>query len=87
MEDDNNVVKAVESTPIDNTTNTDLSIENNALKELLADNRKTMDALRNELTQVKTTNAKLLNQLSVEEKKPDVEALLNTNFNKYMKGR
>ena len=64
--------------------NDDLKIENNALKELLSENKKTMDALKNELTQVKTTNAKLLNQLNIAKEKPSVETLLN-GFNKYNK--
>ena len=62
----------------------DLKIENDALKELLAENKETMDALKNELTQVKTTNAKLLNQLNIAHEKPSVETLLN-GFNKYNK--
>lgn len=60
----------------------DLKIENNALKELLTEHKATMDALREELKTVKTTNAKLLNQLSVKEEKPTLEAMLNS-FNKY----
>ena len=64
--------------------NDDLKIENDALKELLADNKKTMDALKNEINQVKTTNAKLLNQLNIAKEKPSVETLLN-GFNKYNK--
>ena len=64
--------------------NDDLKIENNALKELLSENKETMDALKNELTQVKTTNAKLLNQLNIAKEKPSVETLLN-GFNKYNK--
>ena len=64
--------------------NDDLKIENDALKELLADNKKTMDALNNELKEVKTTNAKLLNQLNIAKEKPSVETLLN-GFNKYNK--
>ena len=64
--------------------NDDLKIENNALKQLLSDNKETMDALKNELTQVKTTNAKLLNQLNIAKEKPSVETLLN-GFNKYNK--
>ena len=63
----------------------DPQIEVNALKELLAENKKTMDALKNELTSVKTTNAKLMNQLSVEPQKPSVEEMLNNSFNKYNK--
>ena len=53
-----------------NVGNDDLKIEN--------------DALKNELTQVKTTNAKLLNQLNIAKEKPSVETLLN-GFNKYNK--
>ena len=49
----------------ENVGNDDLKIENNALKELLSENKETMDALKNELNQVKTTNAKLLNQLKI----------------------
>ena len=64
--------------------NDDLKIENNALKQLLSENKETMDALKNELTQVKTTNAKLLNQLNIAKEKPSVETLLN-GFNKYSK--
>ena len=64
--------------------NDDLKIENNALKQLLSENKETMDALKNELTQVKTTNAKLLNQLNIAKEKPSVENLLN-GFNKYKK--
>lgn len=68
----------------ENVGNDDLKIENNALKELLAENKETMDALKNELNSVKTTNAKLLNQLNIAEQKPSVETLLN-GFNKYNK--
>ena len=64
--------------------NDDLKIENNVLKQLLSENKETMDALKNELTQVKTTNAKLLNQLNIAKEKPSVETLLN-GFNKYNK--
>ena len=64
--------------------NDDLKIENNALRQLLSENKETMDALKNELTQVKTTNAKLLNQLNIAKEKPSVETLLN-GFNKYNK--
>ena len=64
--------------------NDDLKIENNALKQLLSENKETMDALKNDLNQVKTTNAKLLNQLNIAKEKPSVETLLN-GFNKYNK--
>ena len=68
----------------DDVGNDDLKIENNALKELLSENKETMDALKNELNQVETTNAKLLNQLNIAHEKPSVETLLN-GFNKYNK--
>ena len=64
--------------------NDDLKIENNALKQLLSENKEAMDALKTELNQVKTTNAKLLNQLNIAKEKPSVETLLN-GFNKYNK--
>ena len=67
-----------------NVGNDDLKIENDALKQLLSENKETMDAFKNELTQVKTTNAKLLNQLNIAKEKPSVETLLN-GFNKYNK--
>ena len=62
----------------------DLHIENDALTQLLSENKETMDALKTELNQVKTTNAKLLNQLNIAKEKPSVETLLN-GFNKYNK--
>ena len=64
--------------------NDDLKIENDAFKQLLSENREAMDALKSELNQVKTTNAKLLNQLNIAKEKPSVETLLN-GFNKYNK--
>ena len=82
MEDPNNVGSNLDEPK--NVGNDDLKIENNALKQLLSENKETMDALKNELTQVKTTNAKLLNQLNIAKEKPSVETLLN-GFNKYNK--
>ena len=67
-----------------NVGNDDLKIENDALKQLLSENKETIDALKNELNLVKTTNAKLLNQLNIAKEKPSVETLLN-GFNKYNK--
>lgn len=61
---------------------TDLEIENAALKELLAENKKTIDALNKTMAEVKTTNAKLLNQMNVG-KAADVDSLMNDLFNKY----
>ena len=82
MEETNKVDSNLDETK--NVGNDDLKIENNALKQLLSENKETMDALKNELTQVKTTNAKLLNQLNIAKEKPSVETLLN-GFNKYNK--
>lgn len=64
----------------------DLSIENTALKDLLKENKDTIAKLSDELKQVKVMNAKLLNSLNVEQPKPSVEEILNSNFNRYRKG-
>lgn len=63
----------------------DLQIENNALKELLADNKKTIDKLNETMNEVKTSNAKLLNQLDVSANKQSVDDIINEQFNKYFK--
>ena len=63
----------------------DLQIENNALKELLAENKKTIDKLNETMAEVKTSNAKLLNQLDVSANKQSVDAVINEQFNKYFK--
>lgn len=63
----------------------DLQIENNALKELLADNKKTIDKLNETMAEVKTSNAKLLNQLDVSANKKSVDDIINEQFNKYFK--
>lgn len=64
----------------------DLEIENKALKELLAENKKTIEDLNKTMVEVKTTNAKLLNQMDVG--KPDsVYATMNDLFNRYAKER
>lgn len=63
----------------------DLQIENNALKELLADNKKTIDKLNETMTEVKTSNAKLLNQLDVSANRKSVDDIINEQFNKYFK--
>lgn len=68
-----------------NNTSEELTIENSALKELLDENRKAMDALKSELVEAKKTNAKLLNSLNVEPQKKSCEELLNKNFNKYIR--
>lgn len=62
----------------------DLEIENAALKELLAENKKTIDELNKTMAEVKQTNAKLLNQMDVGHK-ADVSSLMNEMFNKYAK--
>lgn len=63
----------------------DLQIENNALKELLAENKKTIDKLNETMAEVKTNNAKLLNQLDVGANKKNVDDIINEQFNKYFK--
>ena len=63
----------------------DIQIENNALKELLAENKKTIEELTKTLNEVKTTNAKLVNSLDVSGKQKSVEDIINENFNKYFK--
>ena len=63
----------------------DLQIENNALKELLAENKKTIDKLNETMAEVKTSNAKLLNQLYVSANKQSVDDIINEQFNKYFK--
>lgn len=63
----------------------DLQIENKALKELLADNKKTIDKLNETMAEVKTSNAKLLNQLDVSANKQSVDDIINEQFNKYFK--
>lgn len=63
----------------------DLQIENKALKELLADNKKTIDKLNETMNEVKTSNAKLLNQLDVSANKQSVDDIINEQFNKYFK--
>lgn len=63
----------------------DLQIENNALKELLADNKKTIDKLNETMNEVKTSNAKLLNQLDVGANRKSVDDIINEQFNKYFK--
>lgn len=63
----------------------DLQIENNALKELLAENKKTIDKLNETMAEVKTSNAKLLNQLDVSANKKSVDDIINEQFNKYFK--
>lgn len=63
----------------------DLQIENNALKELLAENKKTIDKLNDTMAEVKTSNAKLLNQLDVGANRKSVDDIINEQFNKYFK--
>ena len=63
----------------------DLQIENKALKELLAENKKTIDELNKTMVEVKTSNAKLMNQLDVGSNKKSVDDLINEQFNKYFK--
>lgn len=63
----------------------DLQIENKALKELLAENKKTIDELNKTMVEVKTSNAKLMSQLDIGSNKKSVDDLINEQFNKYFK--
>ena len=63
----------------------DLQIENKALKELLAENKKTIDELNKTMLEVKTSNAKLMSQLDIGSNKKSVDDLINEQFNKYFK--
>lgn len=63
----------------------DLQIENKALKELLAENKKTIDELNKTMAEVKTSNAKLMSQLDIGSNKKSVDDLINEQFNKYFK--
>lgn len=88
---DTNNADAAVSNPVTEGSNQqktmeDLEIENKALKELLAENKKTIEDLNKTMVEVKTTNAKLLNQMDVG--KPDsVYATMNDLFNRYAKER
>lgn len=73
---------------VDNTSTqaTDVEIQNQALQQLLQENRATMQALQEELKQVKTANAKLVAQLDVSKStQQSVDDIINTNFNRYIK--
>lgn len=73
---------------VDNTSTqaTDVEIQNQALQQLLKENRATMQALQEELKQVKTANAKLVAQLDVSKStQQNVDDIINTNFNRYIK--
>ena len=63
----------------------DLQIENKALKELLAENKKTIDELNKTMVEIKTSNAKLMSQLDIGSNKKSVDDLINEQFNKYFK--
>lgn len=69
------------------TTSTDnLAIQNQALQDLLKENQATMQALKDELQQVKIANAKLVTQLDVSKStQQNVDDIINTNFNRYIK--
>lgn len=61
----------------------DLEIENKALKEILEKNKETMEALKNELQDVKKMNAKLLLQFDTKQEVNSDDAL--ASFSKYKK--
>ena len=74
-----------ENEPDTDLTLEDLQIENKALKELLAENKKTIDELNKTMAEVKTSNAKLMSQLDIGSNKKSVDDLINEQFNKYFK--
>lgn len=86
MEDENKIPDNPEgNNPDGGASADDLKIENTALKELLAESKKTIEELNKTLVEVKTTNAKLVNSLDISKNVKDADALLNENFNKYFK--
>lgn len=66
-------------------SNPDLVIQNQALQDLLRQNAETMQALKDELAQVKLANAKMVEQLDVSRNQPSVDDIINSNFNRYLK--
>lgn len=61
---------------------TDEQITIDALKEVIAENKKAMDLLRQELTETKKVNAKLLAKMDVGEPQ-SIESAFDELFNKY----
>ena len=85
LDDNHNENEGQNTEPETDVTLEDLQIENKALKELLAENKKTIDELNKTMAEVKTSNAKLMSQLDIGSNKKSVDDLINEQFNKYFK--
>lgn len=85
LDDNHNENEGQKNEPETDVTLEDLQIENKALKELLAENKKTIDELNKTMVEVKTSNAKLMSQLDIGSNKKSVDDLINEQFNKYFK--
>ena len=85
LDDNHNENEGQNNEPNNDVTLEDLQIENKALKELLAENKKTIDELNKTMAEVKTSNAKLMSQLDIGSNKKSVDDLINEQFNKYFK--
>lgn len=85
LDDNHNENEGQKKEPETDVTLEDLQIENKALKELLAENKKTIDELNKTMVEVKTSNAKLMSQLDIGSNKKSVDDLINEQFNKYFK--
>lgn len=85
LNDNHNENEGQKNEPETDVTLEDLQIENKALKELLAENKKTIDELNKTMVEVKTSNAKLMSQLDIGSNKKSVDDLINEQFNKYFK--
>lgn len=85
LDDNHNENEGQKNEPETDVTLKDLQIENKALKELLAENKKTIDELNKTMAEVKTSNAKLMSQLDIGSNKKSVDDLINEQFNKYFK--
>ena len=85
LDDNHNENEGQKKEPETDVTIEDLQIENKALKELLAENKKTIDELNKTMAEVKTSNAKLMSQLDIGSNKKSVDDLINEQFNKYFK--
>ena len=85
LDDNHNENEGQKKEPETDATLEDLQIENKALKELLAENKKTIDELNKTMVEVKTSNAKLMSQLDIGSNKKSVDDLINEQFSKYFK--
>lgn len=86
MENDKTDVTDVKEENVD-TVNPDLETQNQALQELLKETQATMQAMKDELVEVKKANAKMVAQLDISNATPktSVEEIINSNFNRYLK--